>query len=105
MQTIFFLYKCNIVLSTVNKKVKNKKQRGKEAKSKFDTLTFTSPATSLVILFFFLSRFFIAVQPFNSLTLPLSKNNDNASGVVSLKVYYFNLYLYFLFLGTVNWIY
>ncbi len=60
-------------------------------------MTFTSPATPLFIyLFIFcLSWFAIAVQPFHNLTLPLSKNNDNALGEVSLIVYYFNLYLWF----------
>ena len=57
---------------------------------------------SIISIFFFffflcLSRFAIAVQPFHSLTLPLSKNNDNALGEVSLMVYYFNLYLWFSF--------
>ena len=99
MQTIFFLNKCNIVLSTVNKKVKNKKQRGKIKVWHFD---FHLTCHTIIYLFIFLSRFAIVVQPFNNLTLPLSKNNNNASGEVSLIVYYFNLYLDFLFL--VRWI-
>ena len=97
MQTIFFLNKCNIVLSTVNKKVKNKKQRGKIKVWHFD---FHLTCHTIIYLFiFFLSRFAIAVQPFNNLTLPLSRIMIMHRGEVSLIVYYFNLYLDFLFFG------